>query len=112
VNDHRNSADPAHRAEGTSPGSGLAVRDNRETSRFELQVDGQVAFLEYRRSPHAIILKHTEVPESLRGRGLGAILAKAALEMARDEGLRVNVQCPFVKAFLEKHPELAQQLKP
>lgn len=98
--------------EETAPASGLTVRDNREFSRFELVVDGQLAFLEYRRGPHSIILKHTEVPESLRGRGLGAILAKAALEMARAEGLRVNVQCPFVKAYLEKHPELAQQLKP
>ena len=93
------------------PTSGLIVRDNRAASRFELPVDGQVAFLEYRRGTHSIILKHTEVPESLRGRGIGAILAKAALEMARAEGLRVNVQCPFVKAYLEKHPALAQQLK-
>lgn len=92
--------------------TGLTVRDNREASRYELPVDGHVAFLEYERRPHSIILKHTEVPESLRGRGLGAILAKSALEMARAEGLRVNVQCPFVKAYLEKHPELAQPLKP
>lgn len=96
----------------TAPPSGLTVRDNPEGSRFELSVDGQIAFLEYRRGTHSIILKHTEVPETLRGRGIGAVLAKAALDTARAEGLRVNVQCPFVKAYLEKHPDLAQQLKP
>ena len=89
-----------------------AVRDNRAASRFELPVDGHIAFLEYERRPHSIVLKHTEVPESLRGRGIGAVLAKAALEMARAEGLRPVVHCPFVKAYLEKHPELAQPLKP
>jgi uncharacterized protein len=96
----------------TAPVSGLTVRDNREASRYELPVDGHVAFLEYERRPHSIVLKHTEVPESLRGRGLGAILAKSALAIARAEGLRVVVHCPFVKAYLEQHPELAQPLKP
>ena len=98
--------------ETTSSGNKATVRDNREASRYELHVDGHVAFLEYERRPRSIVLQHTEVPESLRGRGVGAILAKSALEMARAEGLRVIVHCPFVKAYLQKHPELAQPLKP
>jgi predicted GNAT family acetyltransferase len=83
------------------------VRDDPEASRFELDVDGQVAFLEYRRRPGAIVLAHTEVPPAFRERGLASALAKAALEAARVEGLRVIATCPFVKAYLRKHPELA-----
>jgi predicted GNAT family acetyltransferase len=81
------------------------VRDNPDASRFELEVDGQVAFLQYERRPGAIVLAHTEVPPPFRGRGLASELAKAAIEAARTQGLRVIAQCPFVKAYLRKHPE-------
>jgi predicted GNAT family acetyltransferase len=81
------------------------VRDNADASRFELEVDGQVAFLQYERQPGGIVLAHTEVPPPFRGRGLASALAKAALEAARAQGLRVIARCPFVKAYLRKHPE-------
>jgi predicted GNAT family acetyltransferase len=84
------------------------IRDHREASRFELEVDGQVAFLQYERRPGAIVLAHTEVPQPFRGRGLASALAKAALEAARAEGLRVIAQCPFVRAYLRKRPESAK----
>jgi uncharacterized protein len=83
----------------------LVVRDHREASRFEAVVDGQVAFLEYERRPTAFVLVHTEVPESLRGHGIATQLAKAALQSARSEGLPVVVRCPFVRAYLQRHPE-------
>jgi len=81
------------------------VRDNADASRFELEVDGQVAFLQYERQPGAIVLAHTEVPPAFRGRGLASALAKGALEAVRAQGLRVVARCPFVKAYLRKHPE-------
>lgn len=80
------------------------VRDNSSAHRFEIEADGQVAFLQYQRKPNTVVLIHTEVPSSLRGRGLGNILAKAALEAVRAEGSRLEVRCPFVRAYLEKHP--------
>ena len=83
------------------------VRDNTDASRFELEVDGQVAILQYERQPGVIVLAHTEVPPAFRERGLASALAKAALEAARAQGLRVIATCPFVKAYLRKHPELA-----
>ena len=82
-----------------------AFRDNREARRFELDVDGHVAFMEYERRPDAIVLKHTEVPGALRGRGVGNQLVKQAIDHARSEGLRLIVRCPFVRAYLEKHPQ-------
>jgi predicted GNAT family acetyltransferase len=83
------------------------VRDNPGAARFEIAVNGQVAFLQYERRPEAIVLVHTEVPPPFRGRGLGGRLAKSALEAARAEGLAVIARCPFVRAYLQKHPELA-----
>ena len=80
------------------------VSDNREASRFELVVDGQMAVLTYERTPTSLVLVHTEVPPSLRGRHLADVLAKAAIDAAHAERLRIVVVCPFVKAYLRKHP--------
>jgi predicted GNAT family acetyltransferase len=80
------------------------VTDNPEASQFELVVDGQTAVLTYKRTPESLVLVHTEVPPSLRGRHLADALAKAAVEAARTEGLLIVAVCPFVKAYLRKHP--------
>jgi len=80
------------------------VTDNREASQFELVLDGQTAVLTYERTPTSLVLVHTEVPPSLRGRHLADALAKAAIDAAHAEGLQIVVVCPFVKAYLRKHP--------
>ena len=76
------------------------IADRTDTNRYELSVDGDVAFLTYRRKPDNILLAHTEVPEVFRGRGYGGVLAKHALDEARRAGLGVIVKCPFVTAWL------------
>jgi predicted GNAT family acetyltransferase len=81
------------------------VRDNQDASRYEITVDGETAFLDYERRKGSIALVHTEVPESLGGRGLGGTLARHALDTARADGNRVVVQCPFVQAWLRRHPD-------
>jgi predicted GNAT family acetyltransferase len=81
------------------------VTDNRAAHRFELVTGGEVAFLDYERRGDALVLVHTEVPPAFRGRGMGKALVEAGLEAARREGLRVVPVCPFVGAFLRKHPE-------
>ena len=83
------------------------LRDNADAERFEAAVDGQVAILVYERKPDALVLIHTEVPTSLRGRGIGEALVKFALAAAKGEGRRVVPLCPFVRAYLQKHPEAA-----
>jgi predicted GNAT family acetyltransferase len=80
------------------------VIDNREANRFELAIDGQTAFLAYERTPDALRLIHTEVPEAFRGRGLGEMLVKAALDAGRAEGRSIVAMCPFVRAYLRRHP--------
>ena len=82
----------------------MPVTDNRGASRLELVEDGHVAFLDYERRPDALILIHTEVPPALRGRNLGGVLVKAAVETARSENLRIVAQCPFAREYLRKHP--------
>jgi len=84
----------------------VTVERNEAKHRFEARVSDEVASLVYRdRTNGALVLVHTEVPEALRGHGLADQLAKAALEYARTSGRRVVVVCPFVKAFLDRHPE-------
>lgn len=73
--------------------------------RFEIERNGQVAYLEYNLAGKVLQLIHSEVPESLRGHGLASELAKSALEWARENGVKVDVICPSVAAYLEKHPE-------
>ncbi|MFA6265207.1 MAG: GNAT family N-acetyltransferase [Pseudolabrys sp.] len=83
------------------------VRDNKEQHRFELEVDGHVAFSEYKRGDGLITITHTEVPKELGGRGIGTALAHGLLELVRAEGIKVKALCPFVKAYIGKHPEYA-----
>jgi uncharacterized protein len=82
----------------------MAVVDNTALNRFELAVEGYTAFLLYERTPDALRLIHTEVPEALRGRHLGDTLVQAALDAGRTEGRRIVAVCPFVTAYLRKHP--------
>ena len=84
------------------------VRDNPAERRFELEVEGELAILTYRRQDGALYLLHTEVPSELRGDGQGGRLVRHALDTARAEGVRVVPLCPFVSAYLEKHPEYAE----
>jgi predicted GNAT family acetyltransferase len=80
----------------------VAVRDNREANRFEAVVDGHLAFLAYERRPGTIIFLKTEVPESLRGRGIGRQLAKAGIASAQAEALGLEVRCPFMRGYLRR----------
>ena len=79
---------------------------NSTKSRFEFEEDGATAYLEFESdSTGWMTLWHTEVPEALRGRGIAAVLARNALEYARDQKLKVDVVCPSVANFIAKHPE-------
>jgi predicted GNAT family acetyltransferase len=80
------------------------VVDNRIDKRFEVTVDGQTAVLNYERTPRSLVLVHTEVPAALRGRHLADTLANAAIDRGHAEGLQIVAVCPFVKAYLRKHP--------
>jgi uncharacterized protein len=84
-----------------------AVRDNKAKSRFELDVEGGLAFANYNVTPEAVIITHTETPRALRGRGIASELVKGALELIRADGQKVVAGCGFVVDYLRKHPEYA-----
>ena len=82
-----------------------SVTDNAAASRFELAVGGATAFAAYRVSDGRLVFTHTEVPDSLSGRGIGSRLAKGALDLARTRGLPVEARCAFIAGYIDKHPE-------
>jgi uncharacterized protein len=79
--------------------------------RYELAVDGHIAATYYEIAGPVITFVHTEVPPELGGKGVGSKLIKGALDQVRSEGLKVIAQCPFVKAYIDKHPEYVDLLK-
>lgn len=73
--------------------------------RFEIERNGEVAFLEYSISPGVLELIHTEVPPKLRHMGLAFSLAETAFQYARRNNLKVDIICPTVREYVTKHPE-------
>jgi len=87
--------------------SGVVV-DNADELRYELRLDGDlVGLIRYRRYPDRIALVHTEVAPDHEGEGLGSELIAGALADIRARGLRVIPTCPFVAAYVRRHPEVA-----
>jgi len=84
-----------------------AIRDNTALSRFELDAGGVTAFMNYRLAGNVISLDHTETPVAARGRGLASQLVEGVVQIARARGLKVVPRCPFVRAYFDKHPEVA-----
>lgn len=81
------------------------VRDNKAEQEFELVVDGHRALAAYQMEGDTIVFTHTVVPKAIEGRGVASRLIRAALDSARDQGLKVVPQCPFVAAYMQRHPE-------
>ena len=82
-----------------------AIRDNTADHRFELDLDGGMAMMYYRLEPGVITLLHTEVPPALGGHGIGSGLVRGVLDIVRARGLKVVAKCPFVAAYMGRHPE-------
>jgi hypothetical protein len=83
------------------------IVDNTAAHRLELHAAGAIAFLTYRMKGGAIEYLHSETPPELHGRGYASALAKFALD--RDKAMNRDVipSCPFVKAYIVRHPEYA-----
>jgi len=86
-----------------------AVRDNADLNRYEITDDGDLgAFTEYRLDGAVADFVHTETLAGHEGRGLGTTLVRGALDDARRRGWQVRPSCPFVRAFIAKHPSYAE----
>ncbi len=80
------------------------VRDNRSEQEFELKTGGDKAVAAYQLEGDTIVFTHTVVPPAIEGQGVGSRLIRGALDLVRDRGLKVVPQCPFVAAYVDKHP--------
>ena len=94
--------------------SETTVTDNPDLSRFEAYVDGALAgFAAYRFSGGHIVFTHTEVDDAYEGHGVGGTLARGALDQVRAAGEHdVVAMCPFIAAWIERHPDYQDLVAP
>lgn len=84
----------------------IEVADRSALKRYEIRVDGELAGItQYRSRPGRIEFVHTEVEDKFEGQGLGARLISFALDDARSRKLEVLPFCPFVRSYIERHPD-------
>lgn len=86
---------------------------NKEKNRFELAVEGHIAFIEYILAKGDVMfLTHTEVPEVLGGKGVGSEIVEKALNYIKDHNYTLAPLCPFVAKYLTKHTDWKSILAP
>ena len=84
----------------------VEVTDNPDKARFEIVADGELAgFVLYHLRGSEIAFTHTETDDRFRGHGLASQLVRTALDQARARHLAVLPYCPFVRSWLQEHPE-------
>jgi len=90
----------------------LDLTDHPERGRYELRIDGRLAgMVEYHVRAGTRILDHTEVDPAFAGRGVGSRLAALVLEDAIGRDQPIAIRCPFLRAYLRRHPEVAERLR-
>ncbi len=91
----------------------VAVRRDDDAGRYRLLVDGtEAGFSEFHESGRRTVVTHTVVDDAYEGRGFGSALARGVLDDIRDRGRRVVPVCPFVAAYVRRHPEYADVVDP
>ena len=91
--------------------SELKIENNQSENRFEALVNGRLAVLDYQIQESTMFLLYVAVPAEEQGRGVASDLARAALEFARDSGFKVVPRCPFISAYMRRHPELLKAVR-
>ncbi len=87
------------------------MKDNPARHRFEATTEGRTAFIDYKLRPGVMTVLHTEVPKELEGRGIAGAMTKFALEHMAANNLQLVPLCPYMQAYLKKHPEYAYLVK-
>ncbi|MEM9616649.1 MAG: GNAT family N-acetyltransferase [Pseudomonadota bacterium] len=92
--------------------SDIKRTESETKGRYVVRIDGAEAELTYSRAGETrIIIDHTHVPETLKGRGIGVMLVSRAVEDARAEGKKIIPLCPFAKMQFGRHPEWGDVLQ-
>ena len=84
---------------------GQKLKVNTQLHRLELEVEGNIAFIEYKLDNGTLFLIHTEVPAALEGKGAGSAIVQKALQYAKDNNYKIVPICPFVQSYLKRHKE-------
>ncbi len=84
----------------------IDIIHNLEQKQFEIHIDAHIAELAYHINGNIITFTHTGVPTALEGQGIGSKLAKAGLQYARDNHLKVHSTCWFISGYIDRHPEV------
>lgn len=79
--------------------------NNTSENRYEMEVEGQKAYVDYRTYPDVVELTYTYVPASCRGKQTGSKLVESVLEHVRAQRLKVIPRCGFIAQWIRKHPE-------
>lgn len=79
--------------------------NNAEEHRFEIRLGDDIALIDYMLNGRNITITHTEVPPAFEGQGIAGKLAKFALDWAKENDYKVNPLCPYVKSYINRHPE-------
>ena len=83
----------------------LELIKNEKENRFEMNVDGNFAIIEYKEFPGKIVLIHTEVPPVLEGKGVATAIIEKSLDYIEANKLKLIPLCPVVAAYVKRHPE-------
>jgi len=83
----------------------LRIVDNTAKGRYEARLGRKVVgFSTYRRVDDRIVFIHTETDPVVKGQGVASTLAAGALDDVRKRGLKVTPKCPFIAAYIRRHP--------
>src|SRR6188508_312804 len=87
------------------------VTNNTTAGRFEISVNGHLSKIPYIIRGNDIVLFRTEVAEELRGKGLAVKLVEYALSYAKENDLKILPFCPFIRKYIDDHPEWKTHVK-
>lgn len=90
----------------------MTITNNTSASRFEAIIEGKTAVVDYMDRGKMIVFTHTEVPQDLEGQGIAGKIARSALDFAREKGKIVLPLCPYIAAYIRRHPEYAPLVLP
>jgi len=85
---------------------------NEEKKRFEIEVDGHYAFIDYKEPRNKIALIHTETDPELAGKGAASAVVEKTLHYLDDNNITLLPFCPYVFAYIKKHPEWKRIVSP
>jgi hypothetical protein len=83
----------------------MAEKVQHKSNEFLIGLGGKYAYVKYHISDGTLYIDSTFVPEEHRGRGLAETLAKAVIEHARQNNLKIVPICSYAKLYFERHPE-------